>query len=59
MVKFYTIPIINEGHFRFLLLQLYFFLCKIKYIFYDDSLNHDYAILNDIITNIFKLVVDT
>ena len=46
---------INKGHFRYLLLQLYF-LCKIKNIFSNDSMNHSYAILSDIITNIYKLV---
>ena len=37
---------INEGH----------FLCKIINIFSDGSLNHGYAILSDVIKNIYKLV---
>ena len=46
---------INEGHFWFLLLQLYF-LYKITNIFFDGSLNHGHAIPSDIITNIYKLM---
>ena len=47
---------INEEHFLFLLLQLYF-LCKITNIFSNGILNHGYAILSNIITNTYKLVV--
>ena len=50
---------INEGHFLFLLSQLcvyiYIYFAKSQF-FFDGCMNHGYAILNDIITNIYKLV---
>ena len=41
--------------------SFYFYNCtfyvKSKIYFFDDSLNHDYAILNNIITNIYIIVL--
>ena len=44
---------IDEGYFRFLLLQLYF-ICKIINIFLDASMNYGYVIFNEIIANMYK-----